>query len=451
MEVTEIKNDSTDLHVKVVIPAEDITIRVDKELVKLSKTAKVDGFRVGKVPVSFLKKKYGLSLRLDTVQNLISNAVDKIIKDRNLQLIMDPEVRDVQNKEDEPLEFVVEYTLLDKVELPDFDKISLERPVLRLTDKDIDDQLQDMAKHISSYNKQSKDEAKEGDQVTIDAIGYKNDKAFPGGTLEGYKLVLGSKRFIPGFEDQLIGKKAGDKVSVNVTFPKWYHEKSLAGKPAVFEVNILDVHTKTDTIIDDEFAKIFQTENLEKLKERIRGNLQNIYEDQVMVIMKMKLFDELEKKIKVQPPKALIEKEANILKEQIAGSDDEDLQNKSEKEKEAYFNKLATRRVKIGLMLAEYVKLNDIRIELQDFHDAILAQAKEFPGREKEIVELYSKNKNAVNSLKGPILESKAVGHILERIKLKDKEYDKNTLDKLIADEEDEHLLDHVHGPDCNH
>jgi trigger factor len=446
MKITEIKNANTDLHLRVTIPSKDLSSEVDRELAKLAKSAKIDGFRVGKVPTSFLKKKYGISLRADAVRNKIVKAISDITKDRKLRVFTDPEIEDIKNEENKDLEFTLKYQLIPEVTMPDFKKISIEKPVLELKDKDIDEQMEKLIGAAKEYKKISKSKAKNGDQVTIDAVGYVDGKAFAGGKLTSHKLVLGSGAFIAGFEDQLIGAKAGDDVSVQVDFPKEYHEKTLAGKPSEFKVKVLEVHNETPAKLDDEFAKKFNFENVEKLREQIEKNVRSSYEEPITTMMKMELFNKLETVLKFDIPKSLLDREISVLERQAPQIDDEEFKTKSQENKEAYFKKLAARRVKLGLMLAEYVKLQKLEIDKTDIQKAVMDQARNFPGRENEIIDFYLKNENALESLKGPILEDKAVKIIFEKeVKLVEKSYTKAKLEKLLEKDNQVHSHEHSH------
>jgi len=434
MNITEIKNDKTDFHVKVTIPSKEISSEIEKELAKLAKDAKIDGFRVGKVPTSFLEKKYGASLRAEAVKNKIVKAIGDITKDKNLRVLMDPEVEDIIDEENKDLEFIIKYQLFPEITIPDFKSISIEKPILELKDKDIDEQLEKLVSTSKEYNKVSTSKAKKGDQVTIDAVGYVDGKAFAGGKLDSHKLVLGSGVFIPGFEDQLIGAKTGDDVSVKVDFPKDYHEKTLAGKPSEFKVKILEIHSESEV-------------------------------KPIKTMMKMALFDKLENMLEFDVPKTLLDREISILEKQATEVEDKELEEKSSKNKEAYFTKLALRRVKLGLMLAEYVKIHKLEIDKTDIQKAIMEQAKNFPGRENEIIDFYLKHPKALESLKGPVLEDKAVKTIFEKeVKLLEKSYSKDKLEKLLAKNANDHLPEsshddhlhrhsheHIHDENCNH
>ena len=440
MKITELKSDKAEYHVKATIYEKDITTLIDNELAKIAKTAKMDGFRVGKVPARILKKKYAPSIRVDITRSKINTAIDDIIKKNNLKIATDPAIEDLTNEEGKDLEFTLKFELLPEISLPDFKKISIEKPKLDVSKKDIDDQIEKLANFSKTYDEESKTKAKEGDQVTIDAVGYIDGKAFDGGKLDAHKLVLGSKSFIPGFEDQLVGCKTGDNITVKVTFPKDYHAKNLAEKPSEFKVKVIAVHKEKAVKIDNTFAKKFNCDTVVKLKEQVSGNIESSYDEPIHVMMKMKLFDKLENMLKFNVPKSLLEREKDTLKKQTtqAGYEDPSIKGKSDKEKEAYFNKLASRRVRIGLMLAEYVKKNNLQIQEDDIRQTIIATAKNYPGREKEVIEFYQKDRGALESLKGPILEEKAVKEIFDKeVTLSEKTYSKDKLEKLLEKETD--------------
>ena len=439
MKIAELKKDNTEYHAKITIPAKGITEAIDKELKTAAKTAKMDGFRVGKVPASILKKKYEPSIRADIVHKELSKAIDDVIKKESLNVATDPAVDDLVNESGKDLSFTLKFELLPEIPMPDFKKISVEKPTLTIADKDIDEQLKRLTEFSKSYDKESKGKAAKGDQITIDAIGYVDGEAFDGGKLDAHKLVLGSGSFIPGFEDQLIGAKAGDDISVKVDFPEEYHAKDLAGKPAEFKTQVKAVHKESEVKIDDEFAKKFNCETVAKLKEQISTNIESSYSEPVHVMMKLKLFDKLEGLMKFDVPKSLLEREIEILEkqtDQVDQEEDDDLKNKSDEEKKEYFAKLAARRVRIGLLLAEYIKLNKLNINEDDIRKAIVAQARNYPGQEQQVIEYYQKNREALESLKGPIMEEKAVQAIFDNeIIVNEKAYSKDKLEKLLEKE----------------
>lgn len=435
MQITDLKKDSISYHAKVVISNDNIQKIVDEELSKLSKTAKMPGFRVGKVPFSMISKKYRPSIQADVIKKEMNSSVGQVVEEKSLNTVDAPAVKDVVMEEGKDLEFTLEFELVPTIEMPDFAKISLEKPIVKIDNKEVEKQIKDIAEDFKSYDKENKGKAKKGDQLTIDAIGYVDEKAFDGGKLDGHKLVLGSGAFIPGFEDQLIGSKSGDDVTVNVDFPKEYHVKELAGKPSKFEVKVKSIHSPSPVEINDEFAQKLQCKNLDELKEKLLEQLGKSYDYSIHLNMKMKLFDQLDEVLDFDVPNSLVDRELKILKSQADKSDEiyDELEDKSDKGKEEYIKKLALRRVRVGLFLAEYVKTKSIVVEQEDIRNMVMDQARKYPGQEAQIIEFYNKNKNARESLEGQIVEEKAVKEIFDKeIKIKEKKYSKKELEELL-------------------
>lgn len=436
MKINEIKNNSTDLHIRVTIPFQEISYEINQELDKLAKNAKVDGFRVGKVPIILLQKKYGNSLHEEAVRNKIIKAISDIKKDRSLKVFIEPKIEDIKNEENKDLEFTIKYQLLPNINMLDLKKVSIDKPVLNLEDKDVDAELELLVNSSKKYDRICESEAKNGDQVTIDAIGYVEGKAFDGGKLSSHQLVLGSNTFIPGFEEQLIGTKSGDEISVKVSFPNSYHEETLAGKPSEFKVKVLKVHNETPLVLDNDFAKKFGFENLQELKDHVRKTICDNYEDSVTSMMTVKLFNKLEDVLEFDIPPSLIEREIRVLKKEVLEKNIEKLKTKTEEDKELYFIKLATRRVRLGLMISEYITLHKLEVNNADIQKAVMSQAKKSPGKESDVINFYSKNSHALNSLKDSILESKAIRRIFENeVKLVEKSYNKTGIDLLLKTE----------------
>lgn len=438
MDIKELKSDKLNLHLAVTILAKDIDAEIEKQLLHISKTVRVDGFRVGKVPMTTVKKKYAASVRADVVSKKVSNAVYDIQKERKIRAIGEPKIEDFKSEDGKDIEFTLKYELLPEVSMPDWKKVSLEKPVLDVAEKDVNEALEKLAEMAVEYTEESKAKAKKGDQVTMDAVGYADGVAFDGGKLDSYKLVLGSGVFIPGFEDQLVGVKTGEEVKVEVTFPEDYHAKNLAGKPSVFECKILAVHKPAKTEVNDELAKKFAAENLEDLKSKVAQDIKASFDSQIDIIIRKKLFDQLENLLDFEIPESLLKQEVAILKDQAKDDikEDEDLKNKSEKELDEYFGKLALRRVRLGLMLAEYSRIHDLKVTQEDIYAGVVKQARNFPGYEQQIFDMYRKNTNLLEGLKGPILEDKAVKDIFENhVKPTEKKYSKDKLEKLIEKE----------------
>lgn len=446
MNITTLKDEDLEKHFKIVVSATELEKTINSELEKLAPTVKIAGFRPGKVPLTIVKKKYGEALRSDAINTEIRLSVEKVLKDKKLKTINTPSIDDLKAEEGKDLEFTLKMELFPAIPAVDFSKIKLEKPVAKPDAKDIENRIKEIAKSNISYDKESKSKAENGDQVTLDCVGYVNGKAFDGGALNGHKLVLGSGAFIPGYEEQLVGSKAGDDVSVNVTFPKEYHMDELAGKDAEFKVKIQAVHKPSEAKIDDDLAKKFGMKDLEELKSKITDGMKNSFADDVTTVLKMKLFDELEKALQFEVPKSMLDREYNLIKsqaDQSNASDEKDSKKKSEDKKlDEALHRIALRRVRIGLMLANYAEENKISLTSDDIKNAILKQASMFPGQEQLIIDYYVKNQQALESLKGPILEGKAVQDILDnKISSKEKEYSISDLEKMLKEENDRELI----------
>ncbi|MGV2433430.1 MAG UNVERIFIED_CONTAM: trigger factor [Rickettsiaceae bacterium] len=267
MKIEKIKDEALEQHFKIVIPAKEITSVMELELKKIASTIKMAGFRAGKVPLSIVSKKYGGAVRADAIENKVKEVLTKVMKDNKINPAMAPDIEDMKADEGKDVSFIAKFEILPEITHPDLKKIKLEKPVVKVDTKDIDKYLEDLIENNPSYTKPSKTKAEKGDQLVMDFEGFINGKAFDGGMATNQKLVLGSGQFIPGFEDQLIGAKAGTEVKVKVTFPETYHAKDLAGKEAVFETKIHDIFKPEKPKIDNDLGKKFGFEDLEALKK----------------------------------------------------------------------------------------------------------------------------------------------------------------------------------------
>ena len=454
MKIEKIKDDTLEKHFKVIVPAKDLDKEASDEIEKISKTIKMPGFRAGKVPISLVKKKYGDAVRADVIESQVKKSVTKIVEDNKLNPSSQPNIDDLKADKGKDLSFVLKLEILPEIKHPDLKKIKLEKPTIKVEKKDIDEYLKNLAESNPDYSKESKVKSVDGDQVEIDFTGSVDGKEFEGGAAKNHKLVLGSKQFIPGFEEQLIGKKAGDEVDVKVTFPKEYHAKDLAGKEALFKTKIHKVFKASKSKIDDELAKKYGFEDLEAFTKDVEFNLKNADKDQVTELMKLKLFDQLEKLLSFDVPNSMLSAEFENIKKQMdkMPENQEDPKKKSSKKEsskketskkdEESYKKIALRRVRIGLYIADFSKKHNISVENRDLNDAIIKQTKMFPGNENLIIDYYTKNQQALEGLKGQVLEEKVVSHILNtQVDLKDKEYTSKALQDLIKKEMDKEML----------
>jgi trigger factor len=445
MQVDIIKNEGLDKHFKVVVLAKEIEETIQSNAKDIAKTYKMPGFRPGKVKPELIIKKHGDSLRKEAIENQINDIISKIVKENNLDLATNPTIDDLKQEDGANLEFTLKFELLPEVAIPDFKKIKLERPTPSVSEKDIDEQVEKFRERFKEFKKaSSKTKAKNGDQLLISFEGFINGKAFEGGKGEDYPLELGSNSFIAGFEEQLVGAKEGDEKTIKVKFPESYGSEEVAGKDAEFVVIVKEVRQSELPEINEEFLKKFKIENLEALRTRLADDVKNEYEEAIRTIMKVKLFDDLEDKLTFPAPKTLVDREFNILWGQLQEirETDESVKSKDEKELEKYYRKVASRRVRIGLMLAEYAKLNNVKISSEDINKAIYQQARAFPGNPRAVFDFYQQNPKALESLRGPILEDKAVSLIFDNeVDLKVKEYKLPALDKMIEEENNKEVI----------
>ena len=448
MEVTETLSDGLKREFQVKIPAPDLEARVSRRLDEIKGQVQLRGFRPGKVPVSHLKKLYGRSVMAETIEAVIREINSQIVEERGLKLAMEPkvtlpeaeaEVEKVIGGESD-LAYTVALEVLPKIELADFKGIALERMVADVTDAEVEEALGKIAEQNRPFAAKG-DGAKveSGDRVVIDFTGTLDGRPFEGGTGGDIGVNVGSNTFIPGFEDQLIGMAAGEKRLVKVTFPVNYMNAELAGKAAEFDVTAKSVEAPGTVTVDDEFAKSLGMESLDKLKEAVRGRLQQEHAARSRQKLKRKLLDQLDAMHQFALPPTLAEEEfKNVwnavesdLKSQNRTFEEE---GTTEEKARAEYRDIAQRRVRLGLVLAEIGERNNITVTDDELSRAIVDQARQFPGREQEIWDYYRKNPQAVASVRAPLFEEKVVNFLVELAKVTDKPV---TRDELYRDEED--------------
>ncbi|MES2214946.1 MAG: trigger factor [Pseudomonadota bacterium] len=443
MQFTELPSKGLERFFKVIVEDKNIKFQVTKELERLSATAAIPGFRAGKVPFAHIQKKYGEAVRADVLSQEIQKNIDTIVKEYKLDLATRPALEDMKNEAGKDVEFTVKFEVMPHVTLPNFKEIELTRPKLKVTEEDIKNRLDAIVQSRTEFTPSPSTKAKKGHQVLIDFVGSVDGIEFKGGAAENHKIILGSKSFIDGFEDQLVGTKAGDEIVVKVTFPKEYHANDLAGKDAEFKVTVHEVCTPNAPALDDAFAQTLKYKDLEDLHKSITDVVSETYDAQLYTILKMRLFDNLEKMLKFDIPASLAENEYQSLKQQSEGMEQEDGDLKHDAESlEEYYRRVSLRRVKIGLMLSEYVKTHNLTLEKQDLERALMIEARQFPGQEALIMNYYQNNKSALESLSGRALEDKAVRMIMANdIKMTDKLQTAKEIEKLIQEENDKEVV----------
>ena len=409
-----------DLHYSIsgVISADELQAAADEILAEYGKKAKMPGFRPGHIPLSILRQKYNASAMSDAIDKLMNQDLNKYIADKKIRLAGTPKADLAGWEIGKDAEYSLEFDILPTLPAIDLEKYTITKKTTKLDESEVERAIENIRQNRSTAEKQSDDYvAQNGDTAVIDFTGYIGDNAFDGGAAKKHHLVLGSGAFIPGFEDQVIGHKAGDEFDVNVKFPSDYHAANLAGKDARFAVKVHEVRKHILPELNDELAKSVGQESVEKLREHIRGILNEQYEEAAKRDMRNELLDILADKIKLDLPETLVDQEYNMAKQEYDRTSKNGNAEKWDDKKE---RKDAERRVKLGLILAEWGTQNKVEVTRDDLQHAIWAEAARYPDP-KQVFEFYNKNQNALAMLRGMIFERKALDAMLAHVKTKEK------------------------------
>ena len=444
MEVIEKSAEGLDRKFQVKVSAEELDKKLVTKLQEVKGRVHLKGFRKGKAPISHLKKLYGKGMMSEIIQDIVTETSQKAFSERDLQPATTPRP-ELTSKIDDVIEGKadLEYDLHAEI-LPSFDPmdvstLKLTRPVAEVPDADVDEALSKVAEQQLSYKARGKTaKAKEKDQVLIDFVGKIDGVEFDGGKGEGFELVLGSGQFIPGFEDQLIGAKTDDDVEVKVTFPEEYHAKDLAGKEAVFDVKVHEVRAPEEAAIDDELAKKVGLESLDDLQKRIRERIENEYKELSRSHLKRTLLDKLDEAHDFELPQGMVDGEFDQIWRQVESTErDEEDKDKTDDELKEEYRKIAERRVRLGLVLAEIGKRADVKVPSEELQQAIQRQAiqeaqyMQMQGQNispQEVLQFYQKNPQAIQQVRAPLFEEKVVDYIIERATVTDKTVSKEKL-----------------------
>ncbi len=450
MQVTETLSEGLKREFQVVLPLAELEGRLAEELNTLKGKVQIKGFRPGKVPVTHLRRLYGRSVMAEVVQNAVTEANRKIVEENGLKLAFEPKVDFPEDKETvektldakADLAFKVALEVMPSFALADLSDVTLKKLVTKASDAEVDEAIERMAKGNRPFaDKASEDAVAEtGDRLTIDFLGRIGGEPFEGGKGEGIELEIGSGSFIPGFEEQLVGAKVGEERLVKVAFPESYGADHLAGKNAEFDVTLKGIKAPGEITIDDELAKGFGMEGLDKLKEAVRGAIERDFEGQSRRRLKKELLDALDAKYDFDLPPSLVEQEFTAVWSHVQA----DLKNRStsfadedtteEKAREEY-ERIARRRVRLGLVLAQMGENADIKITEEEVNQALVARLREYPGQERQVYDFYRKNPQALAEIRAPLFEEKVVDLVLGQVKLDEHEVSK---DALFADDGDE-------------
>lgn len=428
MQVTETNADGLKREFKIVVPASALQDKMDSRLKELSQQVRLPGFRPGKVPMALMKKKYGPSVMGEVLEAAVQDSSQQTLADRDLRPALQPKIEIVSFEEGKDLEFSMAVEVLPTIADMDFGGIELERPKVVVPDSEIEEALGRIAESRKQAEPTgSKRKSKKGDILEIDFVGRVGGEEFPGGKGEGFDLELGSGTFIPGFEDQLIGAKAGDVTTVKVTFPEDYHAKDLAGKEAEFEVTVKELKEPKVPEINDEFAKSVGLDDLEALKGAVREQMDKDYAGIARNRVKRALLDKLAEMATFDVPPGMVDMEFDAIWKQIEDAKsrddlDEEDKGKSDEELRTEYRSLAERRVRLGLLLADVGQKANVQVSQEDLNRAIMQEAMRYPGQEQAVFQFFQNNQQALNQLRAPIYEDKVVDHILENAKVTDKE-----------------------------
>jgi len=434
MEAKLIAEDGLNRKLSIHVPAQALNEKADAKLMELGKKVKIQGFRPGKVPMAVLRQRYLDNVLGEVLEETMQASVAEALDSHELKPAMQPKVTKTDFDKGKDLDFEVELDVLPTIELADYSNYKLTSYDVEISDKEIDETLGRLAEQNKTSEKIAKNrKAKDGDIVLIDFKGTVDGEAKPGMDAEGFKLVLGSGQFIPGFEDQLIGVKGGEHQTVTVTFPEDYQAKDLAGKEAVFEVDLQEIHKEKIAEIDDELAKAMGKDDLAALKADVSEDLKKNFQDLARNVTKRKLLDQLDETHQFDIPASMVDAEFDAVWKQVENDmklgrlDDED-KEKSEDELKDEYRKICERRVRLGLVLAEVGNKAEVEVTNDELREALMREAQRYPGQEQQVVEFYQQNPAALQSLRAPILEEKAVDVILEAAKTSEK---KITAEKL--------------------
>jgi trigger factor len=446
MQVIETLAEGLKREIKVVIPAKDMEAQMNERLEDAKGRVRINGFRPGKVPFAHLKKMYGKSIMAELVNEIIRDRPSAILSERGEKSATQPEIAMTEDQAEAEkilaaeadFEFTLSYEVIPAIELKDASGIAVTREVVEIDAQEIDDQILKIAESARTYESK-KGKAADGDRVTIDYLGKVDDVAFDGGKDDDAELVIGSNRFIPGFEEQLVGLKAGDEKVITVTFPADYPAENLAGKEATFDIKVKDVAAAAEVEINDELATKLGLESAEKLREIVRGQIESQYGSMTRQKVKRQILDQLDEMYKFDTPERLVDAEFENIWRQIntdlqqSGKTFADEDTTEEAAREEY-RKLAERRVRLGLVLSEIGEKAGVQVTDEEMQRSLYEQLRQFPGQEKQILEYFQKTPGAAASLRAPIFEEKVVDHLLTEIKVTDKTVSK---DELMAEDEE--------------
>ena len=441
MQVTETQRDGLKRGYQITLTADELDAKVDEKLREAQPEVQMKGFRKGKVPLALLRKQFGERLMGEAMQEELDRAMNSHFEETGDRPAARPDVKMTNEDWKAGDDVVVEmsYEALPEIPEADLSAISLERLTVKPGEAEIDEALQGLADNAKSFA--DKDgPAQSGDQVVIDFVGKIGGEPFEGGAAEDYPLELGSESFIPGFEEQLVGVAAGDTREVSITFPEEYGAEQLAGKEASFDVTVKAVKAPEAAAIDDALAERYGAESLEALRAQIAERLETEYRNAARAILKRRLLDALDEALDFPLPDNLVEAEAKQIAHQLwhDAHPEEEGHEHGETEVTDEHTALARRRVKLGLFLAEIGRKQEIEVSEQELNQAVMAQARQYPGQERQFLDFVQQNQQVLEQIRAPIFEDKVVDYLLELVNVSERAVSKDELQAALDDLEDE-------------
>lgn len=435
MQVTQTSAEGLKRAYTIIVEASVLSEKLEKKLADLAGQIRLPGFRPGKVPVSHLRGLHGKALLGEVLEETVNTSSRDALEQDDVKPALQPEIDIKEFEEGQDLEYAMSVEILPEIEAADFSKVSVVRETVEVEEAEIKEALDRLASQQTSYEaaKAKTYKAKNDDAVFIDFVGKLDGTPFDGGAAEGYQLVLGSDSFIPGFEEQLIGVKAGDEKAVTVTFPEEYQSEDLAGKEAVFDVTVQEVRQPVAVEIDDQLAEKLGMENLEALREQIKKQVSGEFEQVSRSKLKRQVLDALAETHDFEVPEGMVELEVNqmwedLVREIEGRGEDLESQEKSEEEMRAEYRDVAVRRVRLGLLLSDVGTKNEIQVGPEELNAQMMKEAQRFPGQEQMVFEFYQKNPQAMQQLSAPLFEDKVIDFILEVAKVTEKKVSREEL-----------------------
>ncbi|CEF56564.1 trigger factor [Acetobacter ghanensis] len=430
MQVTETLSEGLKRGFTVTVPAAELEAKRDARLKEVAGNLNLPGFRPGKVPVSLARQRYGDAVWGEVLEQAVSDAMRTVFEERGLRPAGQPKVDLVSGQDGKgaDLEFKVESEILPEITLPDLSDLALTRLKAPVSDEAVNKVLEDIAKRGRTFEViEEVRPAAKGDVVAIDFVGKQDGVAFDGGTAQDVNVEIGGEGFIPGFAEQIEGMKPGEEKVITVTFPEDYGAEELAGKEATFDIKVNQLKKAVDAPVDEELAKKMGFESLEQLKDLVRKQIEGEYDQMSRLRIKRDLLDILSGKADFPAPEGMVEAEfeqiwSRVEADRKAGQLDDEDKDKDEETLRSDYRKIAERRVRLGLLLAEIGRKNGISVSGEELGRAVRAEAMRYPGQEKQVFEFFQKNPQAAESLRGPIFENKVVDYLIELAKVTDKD-----------------------------